>query len=308
MNKIIISLILISLPDVSAANGLKSAKAQQMADQLVRSINQKLRDIAQFEIAAGVDPHDIKIELSQQESFNTGRFGAILDAGVLGRVVSVTPKSQADNLGLQSGDVILSVNNNPLTLTDQRWKNQLQYTQDNTDVSLKVKRQNQEVSLAGKLRAHYTPRWELNSELELLTPITQVDENDEGCGRIILGGIDDHSHGISATSYYLHQYASGGIYSIDGIRKSAKQLIHKLSVGYHRLRFSAAGQNSKKRRQLPDRSIHIEPNTTYYLNYEISAEDNRTNGYATYLKHQTNQVKANLTMVIRKTKQQSCEL
>lgn len=310
-----LNLLLVCLPALAAttsqAQELKSPKAKQMAKQLVRSINQKVRLIAEYEIAAGVNPDEINIDLSQQESFNSGRFGAILDASMLGRVISITPKSQADSLGLQSGDVILAVNNNPLTLTDQRWKNQLQYTQDNTEVALKVKRNQQELSLVGKLKAHYTPKWQLNSELELLTPIGQaeaIQANSEGCGRIILDGIDDHRHGSSADSYYLHKYGSTGIYSIDGVRKSSKQLIHKLSTGYHRLRFSAAGTNSKKRKQLPDRSIYIEPNTTYYMDYEITPTDSGKSGYVGYLNNQSNRTKASVKMVVRKSKEQNCEM
>ncbi|MFT4927862.1 MAG: DNA-dependent RNA polymerase auxiliary subunit epsilon [Phenylobacterium sp.] len=303
-----LSLLLFGLPGFAAE--LKSAKARQMADQLIRSVNQKIRLITEYEMAEGVPPQNIKINLSQLESYNSGRFGALLDARTLGRVLSVTPESQADKLGLQSHDIILTVNGTAISDSDSQWRSQLQYTLDNPQVTLTISRGEQTLTLSGQLKAAYTPKWQLTSDLELLMPIRGDDNqlDGKGCGRVLMVGLDESRHHSGHSSYYLHLYDSTGIYAIDGIRKSAKQLRHKLSVGYHRLRFSAAGTNSKKRRKLPDKSINIEANTTYYLEYEKVPRNEQTSSEALYLNNQAGAIKAEVRMVISKTKYQECEL
>ncbi|MEW6982418.1 PDZ domain-containing protein [Colwelliaceae bacterium 6471] len=166
MKAILLMLILLGLP--ALASELKSKEAQIIADQLTKSINQKIADIAALEIAAGVAPEDIHINLSQQKRFDSGRFGAILDQRTLGKVISVTPRSNASEIGLRSGDIILSVNDQPLNANNNKWRSELQYTKNNSPVKLTVIRDTNEMLMAGVMKAKYIPKWQLVSSKELL--------------------------------------------------------------------------------------------------------------------------------------------
>ena len=286
MKKILCCLLLINFPLL--AQEFLSAKSQRLADQLVRSINQKLAEIAALEIAAGAEPEDIKIDLSQTERYDSGRFGAILDARIQGKIISITPRSPAYTLGLQSGDIILEVNNSPILLSKNDWHKQLQYAEANTDLTLKVQRNNQELMLGGAFKAKYTPQWQLNSSKDLLligtlkpkyipqwslsssslilennpvnVPPTSADSDlYASCGRVIVGRYLSEFSRLSGTA---------AISNIDGQNVSVQTLSHRLAVGEHTLKVNKRYSNSIK----DIISLTVEPNITYYIGYVRNAE------------------------------------
>jgi len=322
MKIIICCLVLLSLP--CTATEFKSPKSQRLVDQLVRSINQKLSEIATLEMAAGVEPEEIKIDLSQQERFDSGRFGAILDARSLGRVISVTPKSPAYQVGLHSGDTILSVNGISVTLTNKKWQNQLQYAKDNTPIKLTIKRDDVELLLNGTFRAKYTPQWQLNSSKKLLlngklsanyipqwqlsskssiqtdSPtgndinIKPTENSAFGCGRVIVGkalrkqALDKFT-GLSSVAV---------ITDIDSNPIIRGKTRHRLPVGKHTLGVGTLYNDNASGTKF---ALTIEPNTNYYIAYVSKAKWQDKQGESVSKSAYTGPV-------VYKTKTVDCEL
>ena len=287
MRTLLFGLILFSLP--LFAGELKSREAQLLADQLVKSINQKIADIAALEIAAGVAPEDVKILLSQHKRFDSGRFGAILDANEAGKVISVTPKSQASMMGLRSGDIIVAVNGQALDAENKVWQSQLQYTKNDTKVRLTVKRDASELLMSSVFKAKYTPQWQLLSSKELLlsakfkakyipyweltinAPIfaarqedNNIPKNIDGCGRVIIV----NSVSISPSrSTGLRDTAV--IKEIDGDTLVRGASRYRLTAGSHYLKII-------NRNNLKSTSEHFKialaPNTSYYIAYAKNAK------------------------------------
>jgi len=276
MKKILIAFLMINLPLM--ASELKSEKSQKIAQQLVRSINQKLTEIAELEVAAGVKPENIAVDLSQHQRFDSGRFGAILDVKTPGKVLSVTPKSPAYQLGLQSGDVILSVNNSPITQTDANWRDQLQYLTDNSPVQLKVLRSKKELLLKDTLPAKFTPQWQLTSSADLLLEsdinslqsLQQVEDKlsdinsqetlSSSCGKVVTGRFIKYKTGkVTVTA-------------IDGKNVDTRQKRFKLSIGDHVLTIKNMSTMTSLRAISGDFKktkfhINVKENELYYLGY-----------------------------------------
>ena len=283
MKTIISCLLLINLPLMAA--DLKSEKSQKIAQQLVRSINQKLTEIAELEIAAGVKPENIVIDLSQRQRFDSGRFGAIIDAKQLGKVLSVTPNSPAFLIGLHSGDVILSVNNTMISQENTNWRKQLQYAQDNTQIKLTVLRDNKKQQLTGSFQAKYTPQWQLNSSKKLL-----LDENNDaltkqqaieptagknntnidnlpaqGCGRVIVG----KTFKKRALDKFTGLTSIAVITSINGKPILRGKTRFRLPVGRHSFNIGTLYNDNASGTKF---ALTIAPNTNYYIANVISAK------------------------------------
>ena len=286
MKNLVCFLFILTYPTI--AHEFKSPQSQHIADQLVRSINQKLAEIAALEISAGANPEDIRIDLSQVERYDSGRFGAILDARTQGKIISITPKSQAYKLGLQSGDTIIEVNGSPVLLSDTSWHKQLQYEDENSSITLKIRRNEQELILGGALKAKYTPQWQLNSSKDLLLvgtlkakyipqwslssssllPINHsrsinlnqpTSDLASSCGRIIIGRY---------LSEFTRHSGTAAVTNIDGKYVNTEILSHKLTIGEHTLKVHR--RYAKKNKDII--SLTIEPNTTYYIGYVDDAE------------------------------------
>jgi len=327
MRTIIISYVFIcltitSLP--SKAADLKSEKSQQLAQQLVRSINQKLTEIAELELAAGVKPENIIVELSQQQRFDSGRFGAILAANTQGKVISVTPKSPAYQLGLQSGDVILAVNKVAITQDKLHWFSQLQNAENNSEVLLTVQRAEKEISLKGKFQAKYTPQWQLNSSTNLLldeqlasnlNPITKLKNNasineenltdeklektietslQKGCGRVISG----KTFSNKALDRFEGLTAIAVINNIDGKPIIRNKTRHRLAVGRHALSVGSLYNDNASGTKL---ALTIEANTNYYIANVVKAKWQDAQG------NDINKTPYSGPVVF-KTRKESCEL
>ncbi|MCW8865853.1 MAG: PDZ domain-containing protein [Colwellia sp.] len=275
MKKIICGLILLSLPVF--ADELKSVKSKMLAEQLVRSINQKLADITALELAAGVKQENINISLTQVSRYDSGRFGAIMDADKLGLILSVTPNSPASLLGVQSRDIILRVNDRLITDKNFNWKAQLQFAEDNTKVSILVERKSRKLLLKGILKGKYIPNWQLSSSNELRpndklnypnlvnTSLASIDmpvreesgniaENNKACGRVVA-----YEYFRARKGKIIPINAIDYIHRIDGDRVAGGKTRFKLTPGKHVLELMFKYGTKKKF------IIHIKENITYSI-------------------------------------------
>ncbi|REL28331.1 PDZ domain-containing protein [Thalassotalea euphylliae] len=283
MKYLVIALLLLA----SNVNGneLKSAQAQQIADQLVRTINQKLAEITALEVAEGVPIKDIHINLTQGKRFDSGRFGAILDASQPGRVVSVTPRSQASQLGIQSGDLIVAINDIPFVDGAAGAARLLQYLPNDSLVKIDVRRNGKSLILKAHLKAKYLPQWQLTSAESLGSdtglnsshvPYWQLEENAPifasmrekhmdvvtklgSCGRIILV----NSLSISPTKYSGLKNTTV-IKEVNGQAWMKDKSRVRVDVGLHRLRI---GNKYDLPKEFRDFTINVAANTNYYIAY-----------------------------------------
>ncbi len=244
------------------ASEFKSLEAKKLAEQLVRSINFKMQKITELELAAGSDKQDINITLNQKESFDSGRFGALIDKKVLGKVLTVTPGSQADKLGLKSGDLLLAINHTPIEQPGFDWRSSLQYIADKTPILLSVSRNNEQLTLRGQFSAQYIPSWQLvtHNSKKMTAEI-----NDKACGRIFVGFRPKNTDRERLQT-------EAGIHSIDGIRKNMALERFKLTPGQHDLKIFRKFGSGKQ-----EMTIDIEANKNYYLLYK--EESAAKNGY-----------------------------
>jgi membrane-associated protease RseP (regulator of RpoE activity) len=276
MNKIICSLIILSFPIF--ADEFKSNKSKKLAEQLVISINRQLADITDLEIAAGAKHENININLTHHNQFDSGRFGVVMDAKKFGHIISVTPNSPASSLGVQSGDILLRVNNRPISDKDFNLKEQLQYMEDNTNISLLLKRGSREHLLTGTMKGRYIPNWQLNSLRNLplnndftainLLDISQRDSdlpkkekstaimatNNGACGRV-----------ITYTASYLEKgirVYSPRIEKIDGLVIARGKTRFRLTPGQHILEVVRVQRDNKSNNKF---AINVKANMTYSI-------------------------------------------
>ncbi|NMP31886.1 PDZ domain-containing protein [Thalassotalea sp. M1531] len=267
------------------ANELKSEQSKQIAEQLIRTINQKVAEITALELAAGVPIKDISINLSQHKRFDTGRFGAVLDANQPGLIVSVTPRSQASELGIQSGDIIKTINGTSFVESAQSAFRNLQYLPNDSKVSVIVERLGKELTLSALLKAKYIPQWQLDSAEWLgndtglnasHVPYWHDDTNapifssaleqrvaevvgTKACGRVILV----NSLSISPPKYSGLKTTTV-IKEIDGMPWLQDKSRVRVSVGAHQLRI---GNKYDLPKEFRDFTINVLPNTNYYVAY-----------------------------------------
>ena len=284
MKFILLCLCFLSMP--MHALELKSPKSKKVAEQLSRAINQKMAEIAALEMAAGIKPEDITFKLSHNQSNNSGRFGAVLDKNITGKVILITPNSPAHLIGLKSGDIIRSVNNISLSEPKEHWSSKLQYTKGNKQITLAVKRENKLINLTGKLKSKHTPQWHFyspspNEENNALTPILAVSEklkselnakdavistNNSSCGRVKSGFYISRTGAKQITD-------SSSITHINGVPIIKGKTTHRLPVGRHTLTIKH-GNFEKLKNQ--DFALTVKENITYYITYLVNAtwEDN----------------------------------
>lgn len=269
MKKILIGLLMLALP--TFASELIADESNILSAHLVRTINQQLSEITAREIAAGVAPEDIQINLAHQSRFDSGRFGAIMDDKTLGKVISVTPNSPANKLGLQSADIIINVNNKVITTPNFDWVQQLQYAKHGTELTLLVNRNEQPIKLKGLLEGKYIPAWQLISASIKPSPETSIDtpvlvdlsqyaqtSSKNACGRI-------NTNTVSARARVY-------VKKINNERIARGKTRHKLAPGRHVIEIQAIADHIK----INKFSINIEANKFYSI--EIIDGDKWFNG------------------------------
>ena len=114
--KSIVLTVCLNLPLLASANAaeLKSVEAQILAENLKRQISNTLAEISRLEQLQGSEGFAISLS---QPSFTFVNLGAVLDAESK-QVLSITPRSNAESLGLKPGDKIALLKINEESLTD----------------------------------------------------------------------------------------------------------------------------------------------------------------------------------------------
>lgn len=289
-------------------NQFKSEKSQQVANQLQRTINDKLQQIIALEVAAGGDAREINYALLQDSQSNHERFGAVFSTNTHGLVLSVTPNSSASKLGLKSGDVIVNVNNLSLEKSSVNALIEKHYLENNHTISIKVSRDNRSQYLSGELSTLVTPAWALTvdniNQVKPIVSAANVEEYGEQCGRIIVGKY------MPQEEVTLHRAKTVFIREIDGVKQKISSGSHisngyfdtektrfKLSVGEHKIVVEPRYSNNTNRIKISDGKdaeflMTIAADTSYYLVYDTRKDSpySKTN-----------------TPVIWQTKSQNCE-
>ena len=251
MNRLLLLALLCS-PTLSA-NELVSAEAKLLAEQLKQHVAPYMNKIAQYELKAGVTIDQLALTINQEPQFNTGRFGALLDTQKTGLVLSVTPQSSAEKLGIKAGDKITKVNGNNVQSSDNAWITALQSQEKSTDVSLEVIRQNKPITLQGQLQPIYTPGWQLSINTSPLTLLSMAEinspqVNNNNCGRIMINQETSELMAINNQAIANNEYG-----------------IYRLPLGDVALTIKGTGKAAEFRAQTA--KITIEPNTTYHIAY-----------------------------------------
>lgn len=317
IKNIVLSLAFLQCATVQSetlTNQFKSEKSYQVANQLQRTINDNLQQIIALEAAAGGDVSKLDYALLQESQSSYQRFGAVLSTTTNGLVLSVTPNSSASKLGLESGDVIVNVNNLSLEKSNINTLIEKHYLENNHTISIKVLRDNRVQNLSGELSSLVTPAWTLSvdniNQDKLLASNVDQQEPDGQCGRIIVGKFMPREEGD------ITQRNAVVIKEIDGVKQRLSALVgfsaatpefiktrFKLKAGQHRILVSPRiayiqGDNPQDYTYIRfsderEFSINIEANTTYYLVYDTrkSSEYSKTN-----------------IPVVWQTKSQHCEL
>ncbi|HEY9031240.1 MAG TPA: PDZ domain-containing protein [Kangiella sp.] len=96
--------LLVSLSASAQTNELKSAEAQILADNLKREISRTLAEINRLESKQDSTTESLSLVLSEP-AYQSISFGVVIDPDS-NTVLSVTPHSNAEALGLKAGDVI----------------------------------------------------------------------------------------------------------------------------------------------------------------------------------------------------------
>lgn len=309
IKNIVLSLAFLQCATVQSetlTNQFKSEKSYQVANQLQRTINDNLQQIIALEAAAGGDVSKLDYALLQESQSSYQRFGAVLSTTTNGLVLSVTPNSSASKLGLESGDVIVNVNNLSLEKSNINTLIEKHYLENNHTISIKVLRDNRVQNLSGELSSLVTPAWTLSvdniNQDKLLASNVDQQEPDGQCGRIIVGKFMPREEGditqrnavvikeIDGVKQRLSAFGRGSVVALNSVSTSGPNKTRfKLKPGQHRILVSPRsaylqGDNPQDYTYIRfsderEFSINIEANTTYYLVYDTrkSSEYSKTN-------------------------------
>lgn len=300
-----LSILLVALP--IAAGEFKSPQAQRIAEQMSQVIAQKVQEITALEQAMGVK--SVQIHLSQPEQFNSGRFGIILSTNSPGLVISVTPNSQASNIGIQSGDQITSVNGTDIVDNLKPALAVLQYAENETSIEITIKRNGKLKILTGTLTAQLTPGWTFTTKKQdTLQPLINVaiahnaEPKKQECGQLKLGFRVESGHKVTSLSGHKTRSLKTVVVveAIDGVKveKPLEQRHLKIPTGYHKLTvYRKIHHSDKNRVESAEFNVRIDANTSYFLAYRSD----------TLFSSSYSQKYAELP-VIWKTKQQKCEM
>jgi hypothetical protein len=285
-----------------AAGELKSPQAQRIAQQMSQMIEKKIQEITALEKAMGVD--NVQIHLSQSQQYNSGRFGIILSANSPGLVISVTPNSQADRLGIHSGDLITSVNGDDITSADniESSLSVLQYAEDETAVDIAINRHGKSIMITGVLTAKLTPGWifsttkvqAMDKPSMSLVAGNEIQQQKQACGQIKLRFRIENGQKTRALKTVVV------VEAIDGIKveNPLEQRYLKIPVGYHKLKVHRRIHHfDDDRPESAEYLIRVDADTTYFIAYSSD----------TLLSSSYSKSYAELP-VIWKAKQQQCEM
>lgn len=137
-----------------------SEESKQLLNNLVEEIKVTMNAIAQAEKRAGADPSDLDLSLEIPASLSPN-LGLVMDLNAKEgfKVLSVSPQSVADKLGIQSQDVILSVNEIETTSQAHRDKafEELAYVVAGDKLNLTIDKQGAVTQLQAEVEGQIIP-------------------------------------------------------------------------------------------------------------------------------------------------------
>ncbi|MDN7138489.1 PDZ domain-containing protein [Pseudidiomarina sp. 1ASP75-14] len=183
-------------------------------------------------------------------------WGAVLNPS--GRVMSVRDDSVAQEMGIEVGDRILSVDGQQLA--EQSLQDIVSYLETldhGNSFAVTVQRQGQTETLSGRVKATVIPGWRLEVDVEQ----TVVDKaNEANCGRVSVFVTPPEARDLYP-AYFV---------SIDGDNVLTRKPIFKLSPGKHSIEVHELISDPWVRRsrsinQPKQLELNVEPDTTYYI-------------------------------------------
>ncbi len=233
---------------------LKSPEAKELANELKQTINTTLSKITELERGVGND-NGVSLFL-QQDAEAISSLGLVLSNN--NKVLLVTPQSQADNLGIESGDQILALR------IDNKLKDlstPLQLTSGQA-ISVQFMRGEQTKTVSGNIALTEALAWKLQTEIPANQDFDEVEIRDEKvCGRI-----SKFFRPPESRDYY-----PVGINQINGKTIIRGREIVRLSPGKHVIKLNEyiIPRGLKIRRPIRIKGklieIDVEPNKTYHL-------------------------------------------
>lgn len=258
---ILISICLFgSLSALGQANELKSTEAQILADDLKREISSTLAEIDRLEKQQNPDTNSLSIVLSQP-AYNVINFGVVIDPDV-NTVLSVTPYSNAESLGLKAGDVIARLSIDGTVVTSLSEGLQLK---PGSLIEAQVKRGDNSLTLDTIAHSKTIPAWRL-----------QVSANDSaqkepeltGCGYISV---------FFSPPTTKYQYPAK-VFEVDGESGFHLRETIKLPSGTHSLKIHEYIPDSMMSRRKPsiekakELELIVKPNKTYHIAAQFDPE------------------------------------
>lgn len=254
MKSILISICLCgSLSALGQANELKSAEAQILVENLKREISSTLAEIHRLEKQQNSDVNSLSIVLSQP-AYKVINFGVVIDPEV-NTVLSITPYSNAESLGLRTGDIIarLSVDGAVVTNLSEGLK-----LKPGSVIEAQVTRGDNTLSLDTIAQSNTIPAWSLQVSAN---GSAQTEPELTGCGYLSV------FFSPPATKY---QYPAK-VFEVDGESGFHLRETIKLPAGSHALKIHEYIPDNMMSRRKPgiekakDLELIVEPNKTYHI-------------------------------------------
>lgn len=261
MKFILISICLCgSLSALGQANELKSTEAQILADDLKREISSTLAEIDRLEKQQNPDTNSLSIVLSQP-AYNVINFGVVIDPDV-NTVLSVTPYSNAESLGLRAGDVIARLSVDGTVVTSLSEGLQLK---PGSLIEAQVKRGNNSLTLDTIAQSKTIPAWSLqvssNGSAHTGPELT-------GCGYISV---------FFSPPTTKYQYPAK-VFEVDGESGFHLRETIKLPAGSHSLKVHEYIPDNMMSRRKPgiekakELELVVKPNKTYHIAAQFEPE------------------------------------
>ena len=251
------------LPIQAIANNvseLKSAEAQILAENLKREINQTLAEIRRLEQLEEAEGFTVSLS---QPSFSFINLGAVLDP-VSKVVLSVSPHSNAEALGLKVGDKISVLQIDEETITD--FSEGIQLKAGNKILAEVIRTGNdQSISLHTTAKSKIIPAWTLEVSS---TKVNSASVQMTGCGYVSV---------FFTPPGTQYQYPAK-VFEVDGETGFHLRETIKLPAGQHTLKV----HEYIPEHMLPRRKagiekaktleVMIEPDKTYHIAAQFEPE------------------------------------
>ncbi len=249
-----------SLSALGQANELKSTEAQILADDLKREISSTLAEIDRLEKQQNPDTNSLSIVLSQP-TYNVINFGVVIDPDV-NTVLSVTPYSNAESLGLKAGDVIARLSVDGTVVTSLSEGLQLK---PGSLIEAQVKRGDNSLTLDTIAHSKTIPAWRLQ-----VSPNDSSQKEPEltGCGYISV---------FFSPPTTKYQYPAK-VFEVDGESGFHLRETIKLPSGTHSLKIHEYIPDNMMSRRKPgiekakELELIVKPNKTYHIAAQFDPE------------------------------------